>query len=224
MNAIIESNWVLTINNIFYKIGDFLHNNWLTVNIKWKVYPNRTWFRQLAMHLWISLEITKESRVQADDYFLYEYSVKATSKDGRYTECSASCSSNERDFNNIENDVRTIAQTRASNRAIADLIWITDITKYINANTVNNTSQHSLHTPDAYICNNDSRAGSEHSENNKESNNITLRQKELLVKLIQEVFTDKKEQSGYIETLDGLTKQEASFHIKQLLEEKSTKG
>lgn len=227
MNAIIESNWVLTINNMFYKIGDFLHNNWLTVNIKWKVYPNRTGFRQLAMHLWISLEITKESRIQTDDYFLYEYSVKATSKDGRYTECSASCSSNERDFNNLENDVRTIAQTRASNRAIADLVWITDITKYINTNAINNTSQHSLHTQDAYICNNDTKANSEyseHSENTKESNNITPRQKELLVKLIQEVFTDKEEQSGYIDTLDELTKQEANFHIKQLLEEKNTKG
>jgi hypothetical protein len=37
-------------------------------------------------------------------------------------ESSASCSSNERDFNNLNHDVRATAQTRATNRSISDLI------------------------------------------------------------------------------------------------------
>jgi hypothetical protein len=44
-------------------------------------------------------------------------------------ESSSSCASDERDFNNLNHDVRATAQTRATNRAIADLIWLTEIIK-----------------------------------------------------------------------------------------------
>ncbi len=229
MNAIIETNNTLSMSNIFYKMWEYLQSQWLTVNIKWKVYPNRTWFRQLAMYLWISFEIIKETRIDKDKYFIYEYSVKAIWKDWRYTECSASCSSNEREFNNLENDVRAIAQTRATNRAIADLLWITDITKYIK-NNYSSTSQSSPSSLPSQIPTQSTtymEAKSEDSEwsvgwEKKQDNSITPKQKELLMKLIEEVFEDIEEQKAYIETLDKLTKQEANFHIKQLLEEKNT--
>ena len=57
-----------------------------------------------------------------DDYFIYEITVRATSPSGRYSEACASCASNERDFTHLENDVRATSQTRATNRAISDLI------------------------------------------------------------------------------------------------------
>ncbi len=224
MNAIIETNGGLTLNNLFYQMWDYLYKNWLTVNIKWKIYPNRTWFRQLAMYLWISIEITKEQRLSTQNYFIYEYSVKATSKDGRYTECSASCSSNEREFNNLENDVRTIAQTRATNRAIADLLGITDITNYIKSWCAHNSSFTSQHSQRASIKHNSSEDKSERNEDSENSNTITPKQRELLIKLIQDIFDDKEEQKAYIESLEELNKQEANFHIKQLLEEKATRG
>lgn len=223
MNAIIETNETLTLNNLFYKVWDYLYNNWLTVNIKWKIYPNKTWFRQLAMYLWISIEITKESRINTDKYFLYEFSVKAISKDWRYTECSASCSSDEREFNNLENDVRTIAQTRATNRAISDLLGMSDITHYIKSWCAHNSSPSSQHSQKAYV----KEKKYEDSEDNEEvkvSNTITPKQKELLTKLILEIFEDTEEQKAYIESINELNKQEANFHIKQLLEEKGARG
>jgi hypothetical protein len=229
MNTIIENNWALINNNLFYKIWTYLYSNWLTVNIKWKIYPNRTWFRQLAMYAWISYEITKESRIDKSNYFIYDYSVRATWKDWRYSECSASCASNEREFNNLENDVRTIAQTRATNRAIADLLWITDITKYIknNYSSTSQSSPSSLPSQTPTQKETYSEAKSEDSEcseglEKEQDNSITQKQKDLLRKLIEEIFKDVEEQKAYIEILDELTKQEANFHIKQLLEEKNT--
>lgn len=216
MNAIIETNWILTINNLFYKMWEFLYNNWLTVNIKWKIYPNRTWFRQLAMYLWISLEITKETRIETTKYFLYEYSVKAISKDWRYAECSASCSSNEREFNNKENDVRATAQTRATNRAIADLLWISDITKYIkNKSSDSNEKWDSIKS---YNKNVSVSVNEEDTNITKES--ITLKQKELIEKLVTEIAETEEEKQAYLENIDELTKREANSYIKELLEER----
>lgn len=230
MNAITETNWILTNNTIFNKIWEYLQSQWLTVNIKWKLYPNREWFRKIALYLWISLEITKEARVQTDKYFLYEYSVKAISKDWRYTECSASCSSNERTFNNQENDVRTTAQTRATNRAIADLLWITDINKYVKNiySSQSQSSPSSLSTQTPTQKQTYSEAKNEYSEcseglENKQELPITPKQKILLEKLIEEIFEDWEKQA-YLESLDELTKTEANIHIKELLEEKRLKA
>lgn len=211
MNAIIESNWLLTHNNLYFKIWEFLNTEGLLVNIKWKLYPNRTWFRKLAMFLWINIQVMKETRVQVDKYFVYDFTVRASSKDGRFTECSASCASNEREFNHLENDVRATAQTRATNRAISDFMWITDLTNYIKDFTWTNSWESEIISNKTYTNNTDI------------SNNITNKQKEFLIKLIIEVFEDEDEQKSYIETLDELTRREANFHIKQLLEEKNTK-
>jgi hypothetical protein len=70
----------------------------------------------------ISTEIVHENRVNLDGYFVYEITVRATSPSGRYSEACASCASNEKDFTHVEHDVRATAQTRATNRAISDLI------------------------------------------------------------------------------------------------------
>lgn len=207
MNAIIETNGSLITNTIFYKIGEYLQREWLLVNIKWKLYPNRVGYRKLALYLWISLEIKKESRIETPDYFLYEYSIRATTQDGRYTESSASCASNEKEFNHLENDVRATAQTRATNRAIADLLWLTDVTQYVSSSS-SLPSQKASHT----------QARSEWSEQSEEI--ITDKQKHLLKKLISEIYSDLTEQNDLISELDELTKQEANIYIKELMEEK----
>lgn len=95
--------------------------------IRWKKCIKKAGFRKLATAFWISTEITRESRVNLDRYFIYEITCRATAPSGRYSEACASCASNERDFTHLENDVRATAQTRATNRAISDLIGTGEI-------------------------------------------------------------------------------------------------
>lgn len=90
--------------------------------IKWKTCIKKSGFRKLACAFGISIQVTKENRINFDTYFVYEITCRATSPNGRYIEACASCASNEKEFSHKENDVRATAQTRASNRSISDLI------------------------------------------------------------------------------------------------------
>ncbi len=95
--------------------------------IRWKKCIKKAGFRKLSTAFWISTEIMRENRVNLDGYFIYEITCRATAPSGRYSEACASCASNERDFTHLENDVRATAQTRATNRAISDLIGTGEI-------------------------------------------------------------------------------------------------
>lgn len=134
-------------NNLEYTSIDDLKNNLLNrddlVNIKWKTYINKSWYRKIALALNISVEVVAENRIEWENKFIYDFTVRATNSMWRYIEASGSCCSNEREFNNINHDVRATAQTRATNRAIADLIGLTNI----NTWTTNTTSNHNKLTP-----------------------------------------------------------------------------
>ncbi len=90
--------------------------------IRGKKYIKKSGFRKLSTAFGISTSVVREARLNLEGYFVYEITVRATASSGRFTEACSSCASNERDFSHIENDVRATAQTRGSNRAIADLI------------------------------------------------------------------------------------------------------
>ena len=90
--------------------------------IKGKTCIKKSGFRKLACAFWISTEITRENRINFEKHFVYEVTCRATAPNGRFVEACASCSSIEKEFSHLENDVRATAQTRASNRAISDLI------------------------------------------------------------------------------------------------------
>ena len=160
------------------------------VNIKWKVYIKKSWFRKLGLILWISTEIVKHERIDKDKYFIHEFIIRATASNGRFTECSWACASNERTYNHIENDTITTAQTRASSRAISDLLGIWEIF-YEETNTNNNIS----------------------------SNDITNKQKNLLIKLVESKYQDEQTRNNLYKKIDTLNKQEAITTIKQLIEE-----
>ncbi|NCO31904.1 hypothetical protein GW891_03820 [bacterium] len=59
------------------------------------------------------------------------------------------------------------------------------------------------------------------SSNTTDTNLITQKQKKLLQTLISEVIENEEEQKSYTEILDELTKHEANFHIKELLDIKN---
>jgi len=162
------------------------------INIKWKVYIKKSWFRKLSLILWISTEIVKHDRIEKEKYFIHEFTIRATASNGRYTECSWACASNERSYNHIENDTITTAQTRASSRAISDLLGIWEIfyddTNYNNIDT-------------------------------KIDNNISIKQKNLLIKLVESKYQDEHIRNNLYKKIDTLNKQEATNIIKQLIEE-----
>lgn len=124
---------VSTVDNIietyheYNRLKDRLLTNSDYQLIRWKKYITKSWYRKFATAFAISTEITRENRVNLNGYFIYEITCRATSPTWRYAESCASCASNERDFTHLENDVRATAQTRATNRAISDLIGTGEI-------------------------------------------------------------------------------------------------
>jgi len=97
------------------------------VTIQGKNRIKKSGFRKLATAFGISVDIIKEEKEMTDSWFIRHITAKAIAPNGRYATCCASCSSSEKTFNKLENDVRATAQTRASNRAIADLIWAGEV-------------------------------------------------------------------------------------------------
>ena len=157
----------------------------------------KSWYRKLALILWISTQIIHERRIINTNEIIYEFTVRATAPSWRYSEASSSCSSKEREFNHIENDVRATAQTRASNRAIHDLIWIPG---YILIQWINTPIDKEDTIP----------------SNNISSDPITFNQKKLLTNLIYRNYPEWDTRTQYLNRVNTLTKEEAKTHIKKL--------
>jgi len=91
-------------------------------------FPKRSALQKLANAYRVSTEIVSE-HIDYDDkgeIIRARYRIRATHPDGRYTEGTGSCSRNEDRFargdDKIDHDLPATAETRAKNRAIADLI------------------------------------------------------------------------------------------------------
>ena len=192
------------------KIKNLLFDTENTINIKWKSYINKKGYRKLAIAFNISIEVISESRIKENDITIYDFTVRATTQLWRFFESSASCSSNERDFAHLNHDVRATAQTRATNRAISDLLGITNLTYYTSWWNTNSDKIENKHLNNPVV-----------SSNTTDTNLITQKQKKLLQTLISEVIENEEEQKSYTEILDELTKHEANFHIKELIDIKN---
>ena len=210
-----------TVENIIstYREYNFLKEKLLIDSdyqtIKGKKCIKKSWLRKLATAFGISTEITHENRVNVGDYFIYEITVRAISPSGRYAEACASCASNERDFNHLENDVRATWQTRATNRAIADLIGSGEV----SADEMDDTSTETL--PDTE----DLEQSEPHIKWFVHKNNtfyegaelMTVKQKSLLIKLIETKYKDESSRAKLFNRLHTLTKVEARSAIQKML-------
>lgn len=91
-----------------------------------KKYIKKSGWRKIALGFNLSDEIIKEERKEYEEdgkkHFVWEVMAKAIAPNGRFSTATASCSSDERNFNKTEHDVRATAGTRAKNRAISDLV------------------------------------------------------------------------------------------------------
>jgi len=230
---------IAPIDNIVeaYKEYNLLKSRLLSDNdyqvIRWKKYIKKSGFRKLSTAFGISTQVVKEERLNFAEYFVYEITVRAIASNWRFTEACSSCASNERTFSHQENDTRATAQTRASNRAIADLIWSWEVSaEEIYSDASKQDSSTVSYDTNEYMIQEQfyNEAELEESDpDNKDSviikNNktyswdelMTVKQKNLLVKLIETKYQDEKTRSWLFQKLNFLTKKEAWDAIKKML-------
>ncbi len=200
----LSMNSIDVIKDAFLNIN-IIKDNLLSENdlyeVKNKTYIKKSWLRKLALAFSITTEVIKESRIESWDKVIYNFTVRATTPLWRFTEASSSCSSTEKDFTNVEHEVRAISQTRATNRAISDIIWIYEV---LNKDLGKNVPKTETNEVEA---------------EKSDSENITDRQKKLLTKLITAKYQDKDIRDDILSRIDTLSKNKAGLNIRKLIEE-----
>jgi len=87
-----------------------------------KPYIKRSGWQAIALAFNISTKITKEEREEKGKDFGYRIWVEARASNGRTAVGDGACFSNERTFAHVEHDVHAVAVTRATNRAISNIV------------------------------------------------------------------------------------------------------
>ncbi len=192
--------------------------------IKGKKCIKKSWFRKLATAFGISTEIVRENRINFEKYFVYEITVRATSPSGRYSEACASCASNEKEFSHLENDVRATAQTRGTNRAIADLIgsWEVSAEELDQVPPISNKIQE---VKPEIVDTQNLEESEPHMKGFVHKNNktyespelMTVKQKNYLIKLIEVRYQDESTRATLFNRLNSLTKIAARDAIWKML-------
>ncbi len=179
--------------------------------VRGKKYVKKSGFRKLSTAFGISTSIVREFRLELEGYFVYEITARAVSASGRYAEACASCASNEREFSHTENDVRATAQTRATNRAIADLIGSGEVSAEEIGYSEGKTKREAKPSPESTDDNREpfQRPNAVSETIGADDEPITGKQRVLLLKLIETKYQDEKIRSGLFQRLNHLTKTEA---------------
>lgn len=112
-------------------------------NISGKNFIKKSGWRKLAQVFNVTDAILEAKRIDREDKsFYWEFTVKATAPNGRYSIGVATCDSKERNFAHLENDVKATAHTRAKSRAISDLIGGGEVSaEEIEGNAVQNAKR-----------------------------------------------------------------------------------
>ena len=93
-----------------------------------KPYLTRAMWRWLALAFNVSAEVVHQERERNNGVVSYHFTVRASVPNGRCIDAVGACSSAEYSFKRKEHDIEATAQTRATSRAIADLIGGGEIT------------------------------------------------------------------------------------------------
>ncbi|KKN59206.1 hypothetical protein LCGC14_0544330 [marine sediment metagenome] len=91
--------------------------------ISGKDFKKKSFWRKCQRFFNLSLEKLEEKREEYGGHgFTYHFTYRATAPNGAFMDGCGSCSSDEKDLLKTEHNTRAIAETRAKNRAIADLV------------------------------------------------------------------------------------------------------
>ncbi len=203
------------------------------VKVNGQEFPKKSAYRKLALAFGVSVEITKEKRLEhANNIFAYEITAKAFSPNGRFMMASAACNSNEKRFSK-PSDVRATAQTRATNRAISDLLGGIIGTSSDEVISDSNFSP-SIYKPFYNDSSNEEVDDCEMSkeyfeslfsnkEDDEQESNLNIepateKQTALIIKLAEAKCKSEQERSSYLKDLSGISKTKASQYISQLLQ------
>ncbi len=206
--------------NEYNKLKETLLNDSDYQLIRGKKTIKKSWFRKLATTFWISTQIVRENRINFEDYFVYEITARAIAPNGRFCEASASCASNEREFNHIENDVRATAQSRATSRSISDLIGWGEVSAE-ELEHPRNTERKTIESEDTKSLE-DSEPHMQwfvHKNNTtyETPDLMTIKQKNYLIKLIEVKYNDEKTRATLYNKIRSFTKREATSAIQKLV-------
>lgn len=91
-------------------------------NISGKEFKKKSFWRKCQRFFNLSTEIKSEVREEINGAFTYKFVVRATAPNGAYMDATGACSSDEKGLLKTEHNTRATAETRAKNRAIADLV------------------------------------------------------------------------------------------------------
>jgi hypothetical protein len=173
------------------------------VNVRGEKLAKKSAFRKLALAFGISTEILREERVIINEKDAYLVSVRAIAPNGRFMTSVGSCHEAERKFNK-PSDVRAIAETRATNRAIANLLgWATP-------------------SAEEMIVEDDIEQDTEIGQSvERDENQMSDRQKKLLTQLILQRNPDPEERENALVMIEGLSKVDASSLISSMLKQEA---
>lgn len=175
--------------------------------IRGERFAKKSAFRKLALAYGISTECVREDRIEFKSATAYLFTIKAMSPNGRSMIGSGSCHSDERRFTK-PSDCRATAETRATNRAIANLLgWA-----QISAEEVVGTEAE----PSEYTY--PSEKSIPQAASPDPVHGMTQRQRALLVALINQRVVDPEERETALQAIDSYSKEDASEVISSYLE------
>ena len=87
-----------------------------------KEFKKKSFWRKCMRFFNLNLQLVSEQRIENDKYFTYQFTYRAIAPNGAFCDGTGTCSSDEKGLMKTEHNTRAIAETRAKNRAIADLV------------------------------------------------------------------------------------------------------
>lgn len=87
-----------------------------------KAFKKKSFWRKCQRFFNLSLELKNEERIETNGDFTYKFVFRAIAPNGSFMDGTGTCSSKEKGLIKTEHNTRAIAETRAKNRAIADLV------------------------------------------------------------------------------------------------------
>ncbi|MFA5271124.1 MAG: hypothetical protein WC412_02135 [Candidatus Omnitrophota bacterium] len=173
-------------------------------------------WRKIQTAFGISDELIKEERKEYGKHFVYEVTVKTSAQNGRFAFGTGSCSSSERNFAHPEHDVRSTAHTRAKNRAISDLVGggevsAEEIISYPSEKPADDNEINQSYIDGIFQERDNNLFGTD-----REEHQMTGKQRDYLVSLINQRIIDPLEREKRLEAIDGFSKSDASEAIQEL--------
>lgn len=181
------------------------------VLVKGERYAKKSAFRKLALAFGISVEIVREDRIDFKTSTAFLITAKAISPNGRFMTAVGSCHTDEKKFSKAS-DARAVAQTRATNRSIADLIG------YAAPSAEEVLGEGIEESTPSYSSSQEISPLNDPSEQPPERENaMSTRQRSLLISLINQRAMEHDEREEALAALESYDKRDASDAIKALL-------